>query len=237
MNATSTLRFCPSCGAARSPDARFCGVCGASLAVSVATAVALPVTPPPLKSSTRHSSPPPIPASRTGQKSAVVATGSTAWKVSIGDVLPAVGSLFPKQTKTPRAKKNHVARATAELPIPKAKALWGSTFFMALSQGADMVTRAMEGGTENDKSVHLRLGIAAAVAVFGVALGSSPRLRTVLVKLGTVAIALLQGSSIFTVLQSVATDPQLIQSVIPNVGAQLVSLMAVFRLFREVGKR
>lgn len=100
-----------------------------------------------------------------------------------------------------------------------------------------MVTRAMEGGAENDKTVHLRLGIAAAVAVFGLSLGSSPRLRTVLVKLGAVAIALLQGSSIFSVLQSVATDPQLIQSIIPNVGAQLVSLMALFRLFREVGKR
>lgn len=221
MSSSTTLRFCPGCGAACSPDARFCGGCGAMLGTA----------PPPLapaKSTTRKAISPPIPAATT--------TVPTAWKVAFGDALPPAGKLFPEQVKPARSKKPRAAGSIMEAPLPRAKSVWGSTFFMALTQGADMVTRAMEGGAENDRTVHLRLGIAAAVAVFGLGLGFSPRLRTVLVRLGTVALALLQGSSILSVLQGVITDPQLIQSVMPNVGAQLVSLLAVVRLFREVGK-
>jgi hypothetical protein len=107
---------------------------------------------------------------------------------------------------------------------------------MAITQGADLMTRAMEGGAETDQTLPLRLGLAAAVAVFGVTLGSTPLLRTVLVRLGTAGIALLQGASLWSQLQGIATDPQLLQAALPNLGAQGASLIAVYRLFRQVGK-
>ena len=108
---------------------------------------------------------------------------------------------------------------------------------MGITQGADLMTRAVEGGQGNDQTLSLRLGLAAAVAVFGVTLGSSPLLRTLLVRLGTLGIAILQGAALLPQLQSLIMDPQLLQAALPNLGAQAASFLAVFRLFQQVGKQ
>lgn len=108
---------------------------------------------------------------------------------------------------------------------------------MAVTQGADLMTRAMESNTANDPTLYLRLGIAAAVAVFGISLGSTPRLRMILVRVGATAIGLLQGASLLGQIQALALDPQVLQAAMPNLGAQFASVLAVFRLFQQAGKR
>ena len=119
----------------------------------------------------------------------------------------------------------------------KAKSIFGSTLAMAVTQGADLVTRTMEsGGGTGDPQLQLRLAIAAGIAVFGLFLGPLPRLRMILVRLGTVVLALLQGGSLVSVLGGLATDPQLISTVAPNLGAQAASMLAIFRLFKVAGR-
>lgn len=200
---TAPARFCPACGAARNPNAKFCGRCGTSFGRSADTAA--PGAPAPIRES--------------------------GWQVAIGGALPPIE---PPALK--KKKKKKTAPPVLAVPPPKARSVWGSTLFMAITQGADLMTRAMEGGAETDQTLPLRLGLAAAVAVFGVTLGSTPLLRTVLVRLGTAGIALLQGASLWSQLQGIATDPQLLQAALPNLGAQGASLIAVYRLFRQVGK-
>ena len=100
-----------------------------------------------------------------------------------------------------------------------------------------MVTRAMASGTPGDPRLSLRLGIAAAVAVFSLMLGSMPRLRSLLVRAGTIAMAAFQGQGLMPVLKQAATDPSLIGTFAPNLAAQAAGFMALWKLFFAVGKR
>ena len=159
------------------------------------------------------------------------ATAATShWQVAVG------GELSITQPK-PKKKKKTARPAVAKAPSPKAKSLWGSTLFMAITQGADLMTRALESNSPQDDTLYLRLGLAAAVAVFGVTLGSTPRLRMILVRLGTLAIGVLQGASLWGQVQGLALDPQILQAAMPNLGAQTASILAVLRLFRQAGIR
>ena len=214
MSVAAIKQFCPSCGAKHSPGAKFCGNCGHAFVAET-----------PVMHEAEHQNSVPV-----GKPS--------VWQVAVGTALPRAESLFPGISREPRRKKKSGAsKSRSSIGSPaKAKPIFGSTLFMAVSQGADLVTRSLEGGgIPGDHTLQLRLGIAAAVAVFGVSLGSMPRLRTVAVKLGAVAIALLQGASLLTVAKGLATDPQLITAMAPNLGAQVTSMLAVFRLFKAVG--
>jgi len=207
MSSRTIHRFCPACGAEHSPQAKFCGHCGAELRAVTSTPAG--------------SNPPP----------------AAAWSVAVGDALPLTKKKGRKPTNTKHSPQARAAVAGETAPKAKGRSIWGSTLFMAITQGADLMTRAMESGGENDQTLPLRLGLAAAVAVFGVTMRSTPLLRTILVRLGTLGIALLQGASLWTQLQGLIADPQLLQAALPNLGAQGASLLAVYRLFRQVGKR
>lgn len=100
-----------------------------------------------------------------------------------------------------------------------------------------MVTRALESGAPNDPNLPLRLGIAAAVAVFSVTLGSMPRLRSILVRLGTLAMGFLQGQTLLPLIQQAVLDPSLLRDLAPNLGVHAVGLMALFKLFRAASSR
>lgn len=196
--------------------ARFCSVCGASRnpAAKFCGHCGSVFDAP---------TPPPLPISRTRP--------DLGWQVSVGGELPVVQVPAIKKKSVPRRKP------TAGPPAKKAGSLWGSTLFMAVTQGADLMTRAMESNIANDRTLYLRLGIAAAVAVFGISLGSTPRLRMILVRVGSMSIGILQGASLWGQVQALALDPQVLQAAMPNLGAQFASILAVFRLFRQAGKR
>lgn len=115
--------------------------------------------------------------------------------------------------------------------------MWGSALWMAITQGADMATRAIGNETPDDPKLPLRLGIAAAVAVFSVLLGSMPRFRSLLVRAGTIAMAVLQGQGLMPVIEQAVMDPSLIGAFAPNLAAQAAGFMALWRLFSSVGKR
>lgn len=225
----STHRFCPSCGAPHDPEARFCGNCGEAFS---------PPATPPVSS---------VPPARTRRQAPEPSKGAPSppapknWKVTVGDRLPNAATLFPEVGRKRRAKaepkkaSSHARPGAA--PKVKAKSIFGSTLAMAVTQGADLVTRTMEsGGGTGDPQLQLRLAIAAGIAVFGLFLGPLPRLRMILVRLGTVVLALLQGGSLVSVLGGLATDPQLISTVAPNLGAQAASMLAIFRLFKVAGR-
>lgn len=171
------------------------------------------------------STPPPLPA-------AGPSSPASNWQVAVGGKLPTV-----QPNKKRKPNKSAPSGSAASPPTAKAKSLWGSTLFMAVTQGADLMTRAMESNTANDRTLYLRLGIAAAVAVFGISLGSTPRLRMILVRVGATAIGLLQGASLWGQIQALALDPQVLQAAMPNLGAQFASVLAIFRLFQQAGKR
>lgn len=100
-----------------------------------------------------------------------------------------------------------------------------------------MITRSLSSGTSNDPNLPLRLGIAAAVAVFSVSLGSLPRLRSILVRLGTLAVGILQGQAVYPLVQQAVLDPSLVRDLAPNIGAHAVGLMALFKLFLAATSR
>jgi hypothetical protein len=205
-------KFCPECGAPRLSDARFCGNCGAAFATSTAPQV-----------SPAHERP-----ETTGQ----------GWAVAVGKQLPDARALFRLQDRPKKRSSKPVETASepAAKP-PKGKSLWGSTLWMSITQGADMMTRAMAGGGPQDAHLELRIGIAAAVAVFGITLRSMPRLRSLLVRLGAIAMALLQGQSLMPVIKETITDPSLISAFAPNLAAQGAGLLALMRLFQTASAR
>ncbi len=156
----------------------------------------------------------------------------------VGDRLPDAAALFPEVGRARKPKPKKASSHAKAGAAPKAKSIFGSTLAMAVTQGADLVTRTMEsGGGTGDPQMQLRLAIAAAIAVFGLFLGPMPKLRMILVRLGTVVLALLQGGSLVSVLSGLATDPQLISTVAPNLGAQAASMLAIFRLFKVAGRK
>lgn len=161
-------------------------------------------------------------------------TGST-WQVAVGNSLPDASRLFDLPPPKVRKGSRHEAQEAA--PSPKGKSLWGSALWMSITQGADMITRALATGTPDDPKLPLRLGIAAAVAVFSVTLGSMPRLRSILVRLGTLAMGVLQGQAVIPLIQQAILDPSLLRDMSPNLGAHAVGLMALFNLFRAATSR
>lgn len=218
-------KFCFNCGAPRHAAARFCGSCGQAFADQA---------PPAVSEAERESRPldhPPPPLPRAAP---TVPTGST-WQVAVGSTLPDASRLFDLPPPKARRKLRREVQDTA--PSPKGKSLWGSALWMSVTQGADMLTRALASGAPNDPNLPLRLGIAAAVAVFSISLGSMPRLRSILVRLGTLAMGVLQGQAVMPLIQQAVLDPSLLRDLAPNLGAHAVGLMALFKLFRAATGR
>jgi len=89
----------------------------------------------------------------------------------------------------------------------------------------------MQTGGPSDPYLSLRIGIAAAVAVFSLMLSPLPRLRSILVRLGTLAMAVMQGQGLIPVVQSVVLDPSLIGALAPNLAAQATGMLALLQLF------
>lgn len=174
-------------------------------------------------------SPPPLP------RSAATAPVCSTWQVAVGSTLPDAARLFdlppPKVHREPRHEVQDAA------PAPKGKSLWGSALWMSVTQGADMITRELASGAPNDPRLPLRLGIAAAVTVFSVTLGSMPRLRSILVRLGALAMGVLQGQAVLPLVQQAILDPSLLRDLAPNFGAHAAGLMALFNLFRAATSR
>ncbi|MCB1211177.1 MAG: zinc ribbon domain-containing protein [Verrucomicrobiales bacterium] len=216
----SNAKFCPQCGAARVAKARFCAECGAAFGEEVPSG----------KRTSRRSAgprvasqPPPIPQP-------VLAN---TWQVAVGNALPDARRLFDiPATRKPRTVRSSTQESAAA-PTARGKSLWGSTLWMALTQGADMVTRELQSSAPNDPNLSLRLMLASAVAVFGITLTSMPRLRSVLVRLGTVGMAVLQGQGVWPVLKQAMLDPSILSSFAPNLAAQAAGMMALLKLFKS----
>ena len=219
----STAKFCPQCGAPRTAKARFCAECGSAFSDDPPPAKRAARAPQRSAASRGSAHPPPIP-----QPTAAAAT----WQVAVGDSLPDARRLFT----IPTAKKSRAVRSkppeTGVHPAGRGKSLWGSTLWMGLTQGADIVTRELQ-ASPNDPNLSLRLTLASAVAVFGVTLTSMPKLRSVLVRLGTAGMAVLQGQGVWPVLQQAMLDPSILGSFAPNLAAQAAGMMALLKLFKS----
>ncbi|MCB1224760.1 MAG: zinc ribbon domain-containing protein [Verrucomicrobiales bacterium] len=224
------MNFCPQCGAQRAGQARFCGQCGA--AFPEASDASEPPVKPRRKSRRRKKSAPATPPALPQTHA-----GSDGWQVAVGDDLPDARRLFDIPAPAPKRRSKRHDPEPPPLPQTKGKSLWGSTLWMAMTQGADLVTREMESGAPNDPSLSLRLTIASAVAVFGITLSSMPRLRSLLVRLGTAAIAVIQGQSVWPVVKQALMDPNLLSSFAPNLTAQAFGLLALLKLFKSASSK
>jgi hypothetical protein len=213
---TTPFKFCIKCGAPRHGGAGFCGACGSSFPASGGqTASAIPPNP-----------------GKPCEPAAVAAGGSVGnWQVIAGEALPPASGLFDL-SRPARPVRQESRKTASSVPASKNKPLWGNTFWMSITQAADMVTRSLETGGPGDPYLSLRLGVAAAVAIFGLALAPLPRLRSVLVRLGTIAMAVMQGQGLLPVVQSTLADPSLIGTFAPNLAAHAAGLTALLQLFR-----
>lgn len=146
-----------------------------------------------------------------------------------GKDLPEASQLFDLAKGAPATGKKRPSASV--MPTSKGNRLWGTTLWMALTQAADLVTRSIGSGSPDDPYVSLRIGVAAAVAVFSLTLSPLPRLRSVLVRLGAVAMALLQGQGLLPVVQTAVLDPSLIGVLAPNLAAQAAGIAALVQLF------
>ncbi|MCB1231147.1 MAG: hypothetical protein KDN19_12805 [Verrucomicrobiae bacterium] len=154
----------------------------------------------------------------------------------VGDAIP--DSLIPSPPqRRARSTRNKTAASspTRFAPGETGAPLGKSTFWMALTQMADVVTQSM--GTGITPYTSERLMLASATAVLSITMRKRPRLRKWLVRLGTLGMGLFQGGSLVAVLGQAAEDPQLITSLAPNLAAQGVSLLAILKLFKAAGHR
>jgi len=205
---TLAIKFCLSCGAPRHGNAAFCGACGNLFPVGDAPAsLAVPTN-----------------------------ENKGAWRVIAGTALPEASQLF-NLTQRSSATVAIPKSAPVMPPASKGKPLWGSALWMSLTQAADMVTQTVGTGVPTDQYLSLRMGVAAAVAVFSLALAPLPRLRCILVRLGTLSMAVLQGQGLVPVIQSAVLDPPLIGALAPNLAAQAAGMMALLQLFVKARAR
>lgn len=205
--------FCPNCGAPRAADSRFCGACGQAF----------------------------VEATRVPRASAESprrkAGGEVAnWSVVVGADVPDTVVREAVASVASSAPSKKIGRARSQsAPVTPGAPLGKSTVWVALTQMADLVTQSMASvGTSYTSE---RLMLASATAVLAVTLRKRPRLRQWLVRLGTLGIGLLQGGSLAAVLKSFAGDPQQLASLAPNLAAQVMSLLAILKLFKAAGHR
>lgn len=164
-----------------------------------------------------------------------VQLAAAPWSVVAGESIP---DSLVRETIRAAGDERQISSTHASpvvKPVEKGLSLGKQTFWMAITQMGDVVTQSMgPGGTPFPSE---RIMMASATAVLSITMRKHPRLRKWLVRLGALGLGWIQGASVFSVFEKTVGDPQLLGSMAPNLAAQAVSLLAIFKLFMAAGRR
>jgi hypothetical protein len=198
-------RYCPNCGAPRSETARFCEACAHPLAQASNSSLPAPAV------------------------SAPVEAAPTNWKVIVGDQLPPP-QIVASRPPQPSQQNPSPAPVTAVKPTAAThRSLRGPAISLFITTGIEIATSLATNNGIAQQAIVYRGGLAVLNLFAGLIAGPRRGVASVIMLLGSLVLALMQGASLYSFADQILANPSIIQGLLPNVATQGLACLTALR--------
>jgi hypothetical protein len=203
---TEMKRYCPNCGAPRSEGARFCEACAHPLTNDFVAG-----------------------SQTTAEGTSPVMADPANWKVIVGDQLPPPSAVVVNTPVPPQPQWTPVLPPSTQAPQTAYRSLRSPAISQFVATGIEIATSMTTNSGIAQQTLVFRGGLAVLNLLAGLIAGPRRGLASVILMMGSVVLAILQGISLYSCGERMLAAQSVIQGLLPNMATQGLAFCTALR--------
>ena len=199
-------RYCPNCGAPRSEGARFCEACAHPLTTEFVAG-----------------------SQATADGASPVMADPANWKVIVGDEPPPLSAAVVKTPVPSHPQLTPVLPPSTQAPQTAYRSLRSPAISLFVATGIDIATSMATNSGIAQQALVFRDSLAALNLLTGLIAGPRRGLASVILMMGSVLLAILQGISLYSCGERMLAAQSVIQGLLPNMATQGLAFCTALR--------